>query len=148
MYTGWEKQRELKNCELMNSLSKIERKSWDNIKVHFRHAGNTRTDKFYECFGRISRSGIESQWKIVVLFQWTSSDSKISFHAGSRQTFDTWHMKYVWFIGNCFWWSIFCSWFVSKSSSRNSSFYFIRYCRTGFTSDWNRSSCCKRWRSK
>ena len=98
---------------------KIERKSWDNTKAHVINAGNAWTDEFYEWFRWISRSGIESQWEIVLHSQSTSSDSKISFYAELRQTLATWHMEYVWTTGTRFWKSIFYIWFVPKSLSRN-----------------------------
>ena len=59
------------------SVQKIERKSWDNTKARFRNTGNARTDEFYEWFRRISRSGIESQWEIVLRFQSTCNNFKV-----------------------------------------------------------------------
>ena len=47
----------------------------------------------------VSRSGIESQWEIVLRSQSTSSDSKFSFYVEPRQTLATWHMEFVWITG-------------------------------------------------
>ena len=52
-----------------------------NTKAHLSVARNARTDGFFEWFGRISRSGIESQWKIVLRSHSTRGDFKFSFHA-------------------------------------------------------------------
>ena len=69
--TKWKKWRELKNYESTTSLYK----NWES------HETIARTDEFFEWFRRISRSGIESEWEIVLRSQSTSSDSKFSFSA-------------------------------------------------------------------
>ena len=51
--TRWEKWREV---------------PWDNTKAHFTNAGDARADEFYEWHRRISRSGIESQWRDCLTF--------------------------------------------------------------------------------
>ena len=57
--------------------AKIDRKSWDNTKAHFPVAANARADEFHQWFGRISKSGIKSQWEIVLRFQSACNDSKV-----------------------------------------------------------------------
>ena len=94
--------------------TKIERKSWDNTKAHFTNAGNARADEFYEWFRWILRSGIESQWEIVLRSQSTSSDSRFLFHAEPRQTLATWHVEYVWTVVKRS-----CNQFSTADSSRN-----------------------------
>ena len=123
------------------SLSaKIKRKSWDSTKAHFSVAGNARPDEFYEWFRRISRSEIESQWKIVSRSQSTSNDSKFSFHAEPRQTPAIWYMELIRIGGTRFWQSIFYIWFVPQSSSKNSPLYDTKRARISSTSDRDRTS--------
>ena len=90
--TNWERWRELMNYELT-----------DDTKAHFTNAGNARADEFYEWFRWISRSGIESQWEIVLRSQSTSSDSRFLFHAEPRQTLANLYIEYVWTTGERFW---------------------------------------------
>ena len=83
--------------------TRIERKSWHYTEAHFTIAINERTDEFYECVRGISRSGIESQWEIVLRSQSTSRVSKFSFYAWPRQTLATWYMECTWITWKCFW---------------------------------------------
>ena len=71
--------------------AKTQRKSWDNTKAHFTNAGNARADAFYEWFRRTSRSGIESQWEIVLRSQSTSAEfhSSTFFAALNSAVIDT-----------------------------------------------------------
>ena len=54
-----------------------------------------QADEFCEWFGRISWSGINLQWEIVLRFQSACNDSKFSFHAEPRQTPASWYMEYI-----------------------------------------------------
>ena len=82
--------------------AKIERKSRHNTEAQFSTAGNARTNEFFEWFGWISRSGIGSQWEIVLRFQSACRDSKLSFHAEPRQTLASWHMECIGITGKRF----------------------------------------------
>ena len=61
-----------------------------------------RLNEFYEWFRRIARSGIESQWEIVLRSQSTSDDSKFSLHAEPRQTLATRYMEFTRTAGTFF----------------------------------------------
>ena len=51
------------------SVQYLRESHWDKTKAHFTIAGNARTDEFCEWLRGISRSGIESQWEIVLRSQ-------------------------------------------------------------------------------
>ena len=61
------------------------------------------TSQMQDVIQGISRSGIKSQWEIVLGSQSTSNASKLSFYADPRQTPATWHMECVWTTGKRFW---------------------------------------------
>ena len=79
--------------------AEIKRKSWDNTKAHFSVARNARTDEFYEWLGRISRSGIKLQWKIVSLFQSTCDDSGYRPLLSRDKRIAAWHVESIWSTG-------------------------------------------------
>ena len=84
-------------CTGVNAKSqcKNKRKPWDNTEAHFpRVAGDARADEFYEWFGRISRSGIESQRKLSYVPSQLAMIPRFSFPCSARDKrlpLDTWN---------------------------------------------------------
>ena len=55
---------ELKRAQELRVDAKIERKSWHDTETHFTNTRIARKGELHEWFRRISRGGIELQWKI------------------------------------------------------------------------------------
>ena len=101
--TKWKKWRaqELRVDEV--SVQRVRENHETIQKAHISVAGDAKTFEFYEWFGRMTRSGIKSQWEIVLRSQSACNGSEFSFHAEPPQTLASWHMEYIGITGKRFW---------------------------------------------
>ena len=100
--TKWEKWKELKNYELTKSQCKNEEKIMRQYRSSLLSCKRCK-NRWILWMIQKEFHGIKLQWEIVLRFQSTCNDPKLSFHAEQRQTPAFWHMEYIGITRKRFW---------------------------------------------